>query len=347
MILKNWRPLALAVALTGVVAACGSDSSAADNETTTTTATTTEASAEPFTINLAVDAVGGQNLQLDLGDRQIDAPSEYAEVFVDGEHWMRLYTDWVHLKLALGDHEVRVELRGAEASETLTVPDSGAMHHHADSIDVEGEVPEISLEVTEDPDGGWNLHTEITNFRFAPEHASSEPISGEGHVHVFVDGIKVQRLYGEWWHFADLTPGEHEVSVEVNANNHAQYHHNGGPITASAVITVAGDAMVMPDDTTMSADDGHDDGDHVKVEASFSGGEVTGTNNRVEVTQGETVLLVIDSDVAERVHVHGYDLFLDVGPGDAATLMFTADIPGVFEVEFEDSGVLIAELEVR
>ncbi len=343
MILKNWRPLVLAVALTVVVAACGSDSSAADNETTTTT---TAASAEPFTINLAVDAVGGQNLQLDLGDRQISAPSEYAEVFVDGDSWMRLYTDWVHLKLAPGDHEVRVELGGAEALATLTVPESGEMmHQHSDSIDVEGEVPEISLEVTEDPEGGWNLNTEITNFRFAPEHASSEPVSGEGHVHVFVDGIKVQRLYGEWWHFDDLTPGEHEVSVEVNANNHAQYHHNGEPITASALITVAGDAMVMPDDSTVP-DDGHD-GDYVKVEASFSGGEVTGTDNRINVAQGETVMLVIDSDVAEHVHVHGYDLFLDVSPGGAATMMFTADIPGVFEIEFEDSGVLVTELEVR
>ena len=57
--------------------------------------------------------------------------------------------------------------------------------------------------------------------------------------------------------------------------------------------------------------------------------------------------LVITSDVAEHVHVHGFDLFADVGAGETATLVFEADVPGVFEVEFEDSFTFITELEVR
>ena len=57
--------------------------------------------------------------------------------------------------------------------------------------------------------------------------------------------------------------------------------------------------------------------------------------------------LVITSDVTEHVHVHGFDLFADVAAGETATLVFEADVPGVFEIEFEDSFTFITELEVR
>ena len=61
---------------------------------------------------------------------------------------------------------------------------------------------------------------------------------------------------------------------------------------------------------------------------------------------GESVTLKVTSDVADHVHVHGYDLFTDVAAGDPVTIEFSADIPGVFEVELEDSGLLLLELEV-
>ena len=47
------------------------------------------------------------------------------------------------------------------------------------------------------------------------------------------------------------------------------------------------------------------------------------------------------------MHLHGYDLMADVGPGKPATIRFTATAPGRFEIELEDRGLQIAELEVR
>jgi hypothetical protein len=47
------------------------------------------------------------------------------------------------------------------------------------------------------------------------------------------------------------------------------------------------------------------------------------------------------------VHLHGYDVFADVAPGKAARLVFVASIPGRFEVELEDRGLQIADIEVR
>ena len=49
---------------------------------------------------------------------------------------------------------------------------------------------------------------------------------------------------------------------------------------------------------------------------------------------------------AEEVHLHGYDILRAVSDGQPAHFAFAAEIPGVFEVEFEGSGRLLVLLEV-
>lgn len=79
----------------------------------------------------------------------------------------------------------------------------------------------------------------------------------------------------------------------------------------------------------------------VKVEGDL----VTGPG-RVEVAQGTEVTVVVEADVSDEVHVHGYDLHGDVTPGDPARITFEATAPGVFEVELEGAGLLLFRLEV-
>jgi hypothetical protein len=67
---------------------------------------------------------------------------------------------------------------------------------------------------------------------------------------------------------------------------------------------------------------------------------------RPTIRLGETVLLIVRADVADHVHVHGYDLMADVAPGQPAGIRFEADVPGVFEVELEDAGRTLLELEI-
>ena len=70
-------------------------------------------------------------------------------------------------------------------------------------------------------------------------------------------------------------------------------------------------------------------------------------SSRESVDLDSAVVVTVTSDVADEVHVHGYDLMADVAPGAPATIRFMADAPGRFEIELEDTGVQIAELEVR
>ena len=76
-------------------------------------------------------------------------------------------------------------------------------------------------------------------------------------------------------------------------------------------------------------------------------GRPVGGVRHATVKRGRQVRLVVRSDTADHVHVHGYDLFRDVAPGAPAQLAFRATIAGRFEIELEDRGLQIAELEVR
>ncbi len=84
----------------------------------------------------------------------------------------------------------------------------------------------------------------------------------------------------------------------------------------------------------------------VRVEVEVRDGGPVGGVERVDVERGERVVLVVRSDVADHVHVHGIDIFRDVAPGSPARLSFRPRTPGVIEVELEDRHLLLAELEV-
>ena len=83
------------------------------------------------------------------------------------------------------------------------------------------------------------------------------------------------------------------------------------------------------------------------IEVEVEEGRVETESEEVHVAAGDKVTIAIRADVADEVHVHGYDKFTDVAPGEVARLSFTADIPGQFEVELEAAELLLFELVVE
>lgn len=77
------------------------------------------------------------------------------------------------------------------------------------------------------------------------------------------------------------------------------------------------------------------------------GARAEGGIGRVTVKQGTRVRLVVSSDAADEVHLHGYDLTTGVAPGRQGRIAFVAKVPGRFEIELEEAGTQIGELEVR
>jgi ABC-type glycerol-3-phosphate transport system substrate-binding protein len=83
------------------------------------------------------------------------------------------------------------------------------------------------------------------------------------------------------------------------------------------------------------------------VRVRVVGGVPKGGIVRKTVDKGDRVVLVVTSDVADHVHLHGYDITRDVAAGGTARLPFRATLPGRFEVELENRGVKIADLTVE
>jgi hypothetical protein len=87
--------------------------------------------------------------------------------------------------------------------------------------------------------------------------------------------------------------------------------------------------------------------DIVTIRLNVQGGRPVGGVARPSVRRGRRVRIVVRSDVADHVHLHGYDIMRDVAPGAPAQIVFVADLTGGFEIELEDRHVALAELEVR
>jgi hypothetical protein len=116
----------------------------------------------------------------------------------------------------------------------------------------------------------------------------------------------------------------------------------------AATTTVARATTTEPEVTTTTAPATTAPAEPKVLKISISvPGDKAPTVKKFTVEQGRQVELVVDSELADEVHLHGYDLSADVAPGEPATIRFKATAPGLFEAELESRGLPIAELEVR
>jgi len=99
----------------------------------------------------------------------------------------------------------------------------------------EGEpAPQLTLDVRPLGDG-WEVVLLTDGFVF---HASEAAIHvpGEGHGHLYVGGVKLQRLYEDRAIIGALPPGDHQITVTLNTNDHRAYVVDNVPVTASVTV---------------------------------------------------------------------------------------------------------------
>lgn len=85
----------------------------------------------------------------------------------------------------------------------------------------------------------------------------------------------------------------------------------------------------------------------VRVRINVRNGLPVGGVRRVTVSRGRRVVLIVNADVTDHVHLHGYDVMRDVAPGRAAFIAFRATILGTVEAELEDRRVQIARITTQ
>lgn len=78
-----------------------------------------------------------------------------------------------------------------------------------------------------------------------------------------------------------------------------------------------------------------------------AGGAPEGGVAKLEYEAGDRITFAVESDAADEIHVHGYDIEQEVGPGKPAEFDFAAELDGIYEVELHGSETQIAELVVN
>jgi hypothetical protein len=111
-----------------------------------------------------------------------------------------------------------------------------------------------------------------------------------------------------------------------------------GDSTTTGATAITNPPITNPPSTTTAATG-------TLIEITVAEGKVEG-GGRKQVDKDEPVTLRVTSDVADEVHVHGYDISKDVPAGGTVRFSFPARIEGVFEVELEGRKQQLAELRV-
>ncbi len=142
------------------------------------------------------------------------------------------------------------------ASEKMESDQVNADHHHASGAPsaVVSELPiSLSIAAEADADGGIDVHITTEGFRFAPELVDQAHTPGSGHAHIYLDGVKLGRVFESNYHIADAPPGEREVRVSLNTNDHSELVYGGQKVEDTVKVTVPDVGQDAP---------GHDHGTH-------------------------------------------------------------------------------------
>lgn len=78
----------------------------------------------------------------------------------------------------------------------------------------------------------------------------------------------------------------------------------------------------------------------------FRDGEPVEGIEKLRFRRGSTIGFTVRSDVADNVHLHGYDVAKPIEAGGTVRFSIPAEVEGRFELEMEESAVPIARIEV-
>lgn len=95
--------------------------------------------------------------------------------------------------------------------------------------------PEIAL-AAEQTETGWTITVQSYDFEFTPDLADGPHVPGTGHGHIYLNGLKLGRLYTASKNIGALPSGEHEIRVTLSTNDHRAYVADDTPVTASIRI---------------------------------------------------------------------------------------------------------------
>ncbi len=204
-------------------------------------------------------------------------------------------------------------------------------------------VPNVELAITETGNGQRLLAITADGFTFTTADII-EPVAGEGHAHLYVDGELVTMIYRPGFVLPRLDPGPHLLAVTLSTNDHLEYASDGEPITGTTQLAIPAPepspaAHTSDTPTTVGAEP-------VTITLTIADGHLQEHVHLIPVARGATVHLTVLSDVADHLVIPGYGLDDPVTPNETTTIQFIADTPGLFDIYLDHLDGHTIQLEV-
>lgn len=125
------------------------------------------------------------------------------------------------------------------------------MMHGTIEVSTGARVPEVGAELYADVMDGYNLQLMVKHFEIIPPIkkllASASGALLEGHAHLYVNGVKVQRVYGRYLHLPEklFRPGINTITVSLNDHKHATWTVKEVEIQTTLTIHVGREPLVL------------------------------------------------------------------------------------------------------
>ena len=132
-----------------------------------------------------------------------------------------------------GDITVRARIAAISAQHNPGGMDHDAPYH----VPADEPQPALSAMLVEGSTGDWVLTLEVSNFAFDESAADGPHEPGIGHGHLYVDGVKIGRIYATE-HPMEMAPGMHTIRITLNTNDHRAYHVDGDPVAVELDVEI-------------------------------------------------------------------------------------------------------------
>ena len=289
---------------------------------------------EPLTITSG-DA-GSHHIGEDFGPIALEPGQTYSRMFHEAGEFSFHLVDHPWMAGAITvvsdeDHTHDGHTHEDTAGDSMEAGD----HSHAG---LEAEEPlAVSIDAVVEDGGAINVHITTEGWTWVPESVNEEHVPGEGHAHIYVDGVK-SRVYGPYYHIPALEPGSHHIRVTLNANTHAEMYANGFPVEAVVMVAVPEhdhdhDDEHKPSPVTgtalmsIEATAHHDPNGSYNLQVTASDFAVSGENVNGDHMDGEGYVMVsIDGEQYTRLYGHWLNIpALEPGTHTITVSLFTND----------------------
>lgn len=105
-------------------------------------------------------------------------------------------------------------------------------HHPGNKIEAKMPYPKIDIEVSRDKIEGYNLFFNLQNFKLSPDNIEIKNENNSGYLQLFINDIKISRIYSSWFHAPErfFNQKENSIKVKLFTNLHDELTIDNQPI---------------------------------------------------------------------------------------------------------------------